>query len=37
VTYTAPAGSAGLVDTFVYVVNEAGGGTSHNVVSVTVN
>jgi hypothetical protein len=35
VTYTPPATvSAATTDTFVYVVNESGGGTAHNVVSV---
>lgn len=37
VTYNPPAGVANIDDTFVYVVNEAGGGTSHNVVTVTIN
>ena len=37
VTYIPPAGINGYVDTFVYVVDEAGGGTSHNVVAVTIN
>jgi len=37
VTYNPPASVSNYVDTFVYVVEEAGGGTSHNVVSVTIN
>lgn len=37
VTYNPPAGVSNIVDTFVYVVNEAGGGTSHNVIDVTIN
>lgn len=37
VTYNPPAGVNGIVDTFVYVVEEAGGGTAHNVVAVTIN
>jgi hypothetical protein len=37
VTYTPPGGVSGIDDTFVYVVNEAGGGTSHNVIAVTIN
>lgn len=36
VTYTPPLGVTNVTDTFVYVVNETGGGTSHNVVSVTI-
>ena len=37
VTYNPPAGISGKTDTFVYVVTEAGGGTSHHIVSVTIN
>ena len=37
VTYDPPIGESNIVDTFVYVVNEAGGGTSHNVIDVTIN
>lgn len=37
VTYTPPTGVSGKTDTFVYVVTEAGGGTSNHVVSVTIN
>ena len=37
VTYTPPGGVSSIVDTFVYVVSEAGGGTSHNVIAVTIN
>jgi len=37
VTYTPPMGMNSFVDTFVYVVEEAGGGASHNVVAVTIN
>lgn len=37
ITYTPPAGISGTTDTFVYVVNEIGGGTSHNVIKVTIN
>ena len=37
VTYTPPSGVASIVDTFVYLVSEAGGGTSHNVIAVTIN
>ena len=37
VTYTPPAGFSGSTDTFVYVVDEFGGGTSHNVIKVTIN
>jgi hypothetical protein len=37
VTYDPPPGESNIVDTFVYVVNEAGGGTSHNVIDVTIN
>lgn len=37
VTYTPPAGLSNKIDTFVYVVNETGGGSSHQVVSVQVN
>lgn len=37
VTYTPPpADISGITDTFVYVVTEAGGGTNHNVISVTI-
>lgn len=36
VSYTPPNGVSGIVDTFVYVVDEAGGGTSHNVVAVSI-
>ncbi len=36
VTYTPPSGVSSIVDTFVYVVSEAGGGTSHNVIAVTI-
>jgi len=37
VTYTPPAGLSNKIDTFVYVVNETGGGSSHQVVSVQIN
>lgn len=37
VTYTPPSGVSSIVDTFVYVVSEAGGGTNHNVIAVTIN
>lgn len=37
VTYTPPTDVSGITDTFVYVVTEAEGGTSHNIVSVTIN
>ena len=37
VTYSPPTGVNGIVDTFVYIVEEAGGGTAHNVVAVTIN
>lgn len=37
VTYTPPLGLGNKIDTFVYVVNEAGGGSSHQVVSVQIN
>lgn len=37
VTYTPPNGVSGIDDTFVYVVNEAGGGAAHNIVSITIN
>lgn len=37
VTYTPPTGVSNIIDTFVYVVNEVGGGTSHNVIGVTIN
>lgn len=36
VTYAPPAGVSGIIDTFVYVVNEAGGGSSHNLVEVSI-
>jgi hypothetical protein len=37
VTYTPPLALTGKIDTFVYVVNEVGGGSSHQVVSVLIN
>jgi|GEM_PF-2946939 len=37
ITYDPPASVSNVVDTFVYVVSEAGGGTSHNVIEVTIN
>lgn len=36
ITYTPPVNVSGTTDTFVYVVNEAGGGSSHNLVSVMI-
>ncbi len=36
ITYTPPAGLSGTTDSFVYVVEEVGGGTSHNVIKVTI-
>lgn len=36
VTYTPPVGISGTTDSFVYVVNEAGGGISHNVIRQTI-
>lgn len=36
VTYTPPAGLSGTIDSFVYVVEEVGGGKSHNVIKVTI-
>ncbi len=37
VTYTPPGGVNNIVDSFVYIVNEVGGGTSHNIVTITIN
>lgn len=37
VMYMPPSGVSGAMDAFVYVVTDANGGTSHNVVSVTIN
>jgi hypothetical protein len=37
VDYTPPSGVNSIVDSFVYIVNEAGGGTSHNIVTITID
>lgn len=37
VTYYPPAGVSGIIDTFVYVVNEAGGGTGHALIEILIS